>query len=66
MTNLGSAIGLFIFSVYMYLHHNGYDISNFTWLPVVVMSFIIFISNAGIIALANICAVENFQTNVSV
>lgn len=60
----GSAVGLFSFSTYMFLRANDQHVSSFTWLPVVSLSLIIFISNAGIIALANVCAIENFPSNV--
>lgn len=61
----GSAFGLFIFSIYLYFHHHGYDLSKYTWLPVVCMSFVMFISTAGILALAHTCIVENFPPKVS-
>lgn len=61
----GSAAGLFILTFYSYLRHTGYDLSNYMWLPVTCLSLIIFISNAGIIALANICAIENYPSKVS-
>lgn len=59
-----SAVGLFTFTIYMYLRHNGYDVSNFLWLPVVCLSLIIFISAAGVMALSNTYTVENFPTKV--
>lgn len=62
----GSAIGLFTFTIYSYLRQNGYDTSNYVWLPLVCLSFIIFISSAGIVALANTCTVENFPPKVIV
>lgn len=43
----GSAIGLFTVSIYHYLNINGYDMSNFHWVPVLSLSFVIFISSAG-------------------
>lgn len=62
----GSAVGLFALTVYSYLRHNGYDVSNYMWLPVTCLSLVIFISNAGIIALANICAIENYPSKVGI
>lgn len=61
----GSAIGLFTLAIYSYLRHHDYDVTIFMWLPVTCLSLIIFISNAGIIALAHICAIENYPTKVS-
>lgn len=63
---LGSAIGLFTFSGYMYLRHNGYDVSNLLWIPVTCLSLIIFISSAGIVALINTCVVECFPLKVRI
>lgn len=61
----GSAVGLFTFTLYSYLRQNDYDVSSYLWLPVVCLSFIIFISSAGIVALANTCTVENFPPKVN-
>lgn len=61
----GSALGLFIFAGYMYLRHNCYDVSNYLWLPVTCISVVIFISSAGIMALSNTCAIENFPPKVN-
>lgn len=60
-----SAFGLFTFTIYSYFRQNGYDVSHFLWLPLVCLSFIIFISSAGIVALVNTCTVENFPQKVS-
>lgn len=61
----GCSVGLFTFAAYSYLRQNGFDISNYLWIPVVCLSFVMFMSTAGITALANICAVENYQPKVS-
>lgn len=60
----GSAFGLFTLAAYSYLRENDYDVTNFSWLPLLSLSLIIFISNAGIIALAHICAIENYPPKV--
>lgn len=52
---LGSAFGLLIVSVYHYVNLNGFDVSSFTWIPTVFLSFVIFISSAGIIPLSLVC-----------
>lgn len=62
---VGATVGLFCLAVYSYLRHVGYDMSNFLWLPVVCLSIIIFITSAGIVALAHICAIENYHAKVS-
>lgn len=61
-----SAFGLFTFSLYSYLRHSNYDVSHFLWLPVTSLSFIIFTSSAGIVAVCNTCALENFSPKVSI
>lgn len=60
----GSAFGLFTLAAFSYFHENGYDVSLYMWLPVASISLIMFISNAGIIALAHICTIENYPTKV--
>lgn len=46
----GSAFGLFAMAIYDYLKLSGYDLSSFTFVPVVALSFDIFIASAGIIS----------------
>lgn len=61
---LGSATGLFIFAIYSYMQQTGHDVSNYLWLPVICLSVVMFISSAGVMPLANICAIENFPRKV--
>ena len=60
----GSATGLSTFAVHSYLRQNEYDISHYRWVPEACLSFVIFISSAGICALANTFVVENFPKKV--
>lgn len=62
---LGSAIGLFAMGFYYHLYLSGYDLSDFFWVPVVSLSFVIFISSAGIVPLSIICSVEYLPTKVT-
>lgn len=62
---LGSAVGLFGLSIFMYCAHIGYDLSNYWCLPMVILAFVIFISNAGINPLSNVCTVENLPPKVN-
>lgn len=62
---VGNAVGLFALALYSYLHQNGYDLSAYSWVPVTSLSFVIFISSAGIISLASVCAVEHLPSKVS-
>lgn len=61
----GTATGLLIFSVHSYMRQNCYDVSSHMWVPEVCLSFVIFISSAGICALANTYVVENFPPKVN-
>lgn len=61
----GAAIGLFSLATYSYLKQFGFDMSDLLWLPLVCLSLIIFISCVGIIALAPICAIENYPQKVT-
>lgn len=45
----GGAVGLAVTGVYSYLAKHNYDVSAFNFLPVVSLSFFIFISAIGII-----------------
>ncbi|XP_055304279.1 uncharacterized protein LOC129569467 [Sitodiplosis mosellana] len=58
MSLVGSALGLFALSLYHYLNINGYDLSSYQWVPVLSLSFVIFISSAGIVALSLVCSIE--------
>lgn len=60
----GSAVGLFTVSIYYYFHINNYDLASFVWVPVVSLSFVVFISSAGINALAYVCSVECLPSKV--
>lgn len=60
----GSAIGLFCLSIYLYFDYIGFDLSNYSSLPVVCLSFVIFIVCAGVANLSNVCAVENLPKKV--
>lgn len=61
----GSIVGLVSFAGYLHLLHMDSDVTNFNWLPLLSLSITIFVTSAGIMALSNTCAVENFSTNVS-
>lgn len=61
---LGSAAGLIALSSFLYLNKNGYNLSNYAWIHVVCLAFVVFISSAGIIPLSHVCRVENLPTKV--
>jgi len=61
----GSALGLFAVAIYHYLNINGFDLTGFVWVPVVSLSFVVFISSAGINALAYVCSIEYLSPKVN-
>lgn len=62
---IGSIVGLVSFAGYLCLHQMEYDVRNFIWVPLASLSLIIFITSAGIMALASTCGVENFPSKVT-
>lgn len=63
---LGSAFGLLSLSVYHYFHLRGFDLSPFSWVPVTSLSFVIFISAAGIMPMSMIVGVEYLPPKVRI
>lgn len=61
---MGSAIGFFSMALHYYLHINGYDLTEFQWVPVVSVSFVIFITSAGIASLQIVCSIEYLPAKV--
>lgn len=61
---LGSAVGQLVTSLYHYLYLSGCNLSAFSWVPVVSLSFVIFISAAGILPLQLVCVVEYLPPKV--
>lgn len=61
----GSAVGLFVAACYHCLNLKGYDLTMCTFIPVMSLSFVVFISSSGIITLLPICCVENLPAKVS-
>lgn len=60
----GSVFGLLAMALHYYLYLIGCDLSSFKWVPVLSLSFVIFIAAAGITPLATICSVENLPPKV--
>lgn len=63
---LGSACGLLAAALYRYLSLDGYDLAAFSWVPVVSLSLVVYISSAGILPLALVCSIECLPTKVCV
>lgn len=64
LSMVGSSTGLLSLSLYHYLHLCGYDLSAFSLAPVVCLSFVTFISSAGIVPLVVVCSIEYLPPNV--
>lgn len=61
---VGNVVGLSALALYTYLSEAGYDLSAYSWVPIVSLSFEIFITSAGIVSLASICAIEFLPSKV--
>lgn len=47
----GCAVGLFSFGGYDFLKHQGVNVSEYNWIPLVAFSLVIFVANLGIVSL---------------
>lgn len=56
---LGSACGLFTFSLYCFLGSIGFNMSDFEFVPVASLLFSVFISSAGVVPLMFLGMVEH-------
>lgn len=61
---VGSAIGSLSLAFYLQSVDYGFDLTAYAWLPVLSLSFIIFIVCSGIFPLLSVCTVENLPTKV--
>lgn len=61
---MGSAVPLFVLSVFLYLTRIGYDLHAYSWLPVVCLSTVMFISAAGVYSVYSVCFVEILPSKV--
>lgn len=63
-SSVGSIIGLSAVGAFAYLHEAGMDLSAVDWLPVVSLSFVIFISNLGLVCLPFVMITEMLTPKV--
>lgn len=61
---LGTTVGLSSLASYSYFVSSGFDLSAYAWIPVISLSFVIFIGSAGIVPLLGVCVVENLPLKV--
>lgn len=66
VSTAGSAIGSFVMGTYAYMSASGYNVSSFNLVPVISLSFVIFISSIGIIPIPYILAAELFPQKVRI
>lgn len=64
ISSIGPAIGLSSISLYLYLVDYGYDLAAYAWIPIVCLSFVIFIASSGIFPLLSVCVIENLPPKV--
>lgn len=65
ISTCGTTIGLLITGTYAYLSSNGYNVDGFNLLPVVSLSFVIFVAAIGIIPVPYVLVNEIFPRKVS-
>lgn len=63
---LGSGLSLSTLALFLYLVQNGHDFSQFKWIPVVNLSFVTFISSAGILPLRGVVILEHLPNKVCI
>lgn len=64
VSSLGVGIGLSVLSLFTYLTSTGTDLSSVSWIPLVSFSFVIFISNLGVLTLPFLYISEVLPTKI--
>lgn len=62
----GSALGLAAMGTYSYMNKNGYDVSAWNMVPVVSLSFVIFIASIGLIPIPYVIIAEVLPRKVTI
>lgn len=65
VSTCGTTLGLLVTGTYAYLSENGYNMDGFNYLPVVSLSFVIFVAAIGIIPVPYVLVNEIFPRKVS-
>lgn len=60
----GCAVGLICLAIFSYIDQCQFDLTNYSSLPVIFLSFVIFIACAGIAPISNVVAVENLPPEI--
>lgn len=66
ISSAGTSLFLFVIATYTYLNKSDYDLSKFSWVPVVSLSLVIFLASLGIISLPFIIITELLPAKVSI
>lgn len=61
----GCAVGLTVMGIFSYLFECGFDVSQFEWIPVASLSFVIFIASIGLIPIPYVIIAEVLPQKVS-
>lgn len=64
ISSFGIAFGLSVLSLYTFSTSRGIDLSSFSWIPLASFSFVIFISNIGVLTLPFLYISEIAPTNI--
>lgn len=65
-SSLGTGIALFSMGIYAYLKELNYDLSTFTWVPVLCLSAVVSVSAAGMRPIPYVVASELLPQNVCI
>lgn len=65
ISTLGCSIGLFVMGAYSFLSKHDYDISSLNLVPVISLSFVIFISSVGLSPVPHIMVAEILSLKVN-
>lgn len=64
ISSFGIALGLLALSLYTFATSHDVDLSNFSWIPLTAFSFVIFISNLGVLTLPFLYVSEVVPTKI--
>lgn len=64
LSSFGIAFGLAVLSLYTFATSHGVDLSSFSWIPLAAFSFVIFISNLGVLTLPFLYVSEIVPTKI--
>lgn len=66
LSTFGTALGMFCMASFNYLIHEGIDMTQFNWVPVISLSFSVFMASVGILPLYFVVLCEVLPMKVSI